>query len=200
MFVSLESRDIVVEVTLASPNVTSDTVVLPHALVQLSYSDTLKHALVGPIALTAHIARPNNKEVSWPNPYVACQWLRVRTVRVSTNALTSIANGDGSTLNFEMSHLLNQIIDRADRLSKDGEVDMAKEVLTNWIEEFHKEAFEIGMQEDALVKQLLKDLTECLDVLKRKDYSAYAENELGVKMNTHYFQRCSEPIMSGKHK
>jgi hypothetical protein len=145
--------------------------VLPHAIVQLSYNDTIKHTQVGPIALTAHIARPNDKEVSWSNRYVAIQWLRVRTART---------------------------IGKAEKLAKDGEVDQAKEELTNWIESFHKEAFEIGATDDVLVKQLLLDLTECLDVLKKNDYSPYNDNELGIKMNTHNFQRCSEPILSGK--
>jgi len=139
---------------------------------QLSYNDTLKHVFVGPITLSAQIARPNTKEVSWPNQYVVSQWLRVRTVRV---------------------------IKRAEMLARAGEVNQAKEELVNWIEEFHKEAFEVGIKDDVLVKQLLLDLTDCLNVLKRKDYSSYSENELGVKMNTHYFQRCSEP-MTGKHK
>lgn len=110
--------------------------------------------------------------MSWSNQYVAIQWLRVRTART---------------------------IGKAEKLAKDGEVDLAKEELTNWIEYFHKEAFEIGATDDVLVKQLLSDLTECLDVLKKNDYTPYADNELGIKMNTHYFQRCSEPIMSGKH-
>ncbi|KAL3803840.1 hypothetical protein HJC23_004002 [Cyclotella cryptica] len=170
-----ESRDIVFEVTLISPttmkNGSSSAHLFPHAIVQLSYNDTLNHSRIGPVSLPALIARPNDRELSWPNRYVTIQWLRVRTVRV---------------------------IGRAEKLSKDGEVDLAKTEIINWIEEFHKESFEVGAQEDALVVQLLSDLTECLDILKRKDYNAYAENELGVKMNTHYFQRCSEPIISGK--
>lgn len=162
-----ESRDIIFEVTLASPSIiTKDgDNVLPHALVQLSYNDTIKHTQVGPIALTAHIARPNDKEVSWSNQYVAIQWLRVRTAR---------------------------IIGRAEKLAKEGEVDLARSELSNWIEDFHKEAFEIGATNEPLVKQLLADLTECLRVLKKKDYNAYDENELGIKMTTHYSQRCSE--------
>lgn len=169
-----ESRDIVFDVTLASPSILNKDSgnVFPHALVQLSYNDTIKHTQVGPITLSAHIARPNDKEVSWANQYVAIQWLRVRTARS---------------------------IEKAEKLSKDGDVDLAKEELTNWIEYFHKEAFEIGATDDPLVKQLLSDLTECLDVLQKKDYNAYSENELGIKINTHYFQRCSEPIISGKH-
>lgn len=124
-----ESRDVVFEVTLISPTtLTNDCSsfahTYPHALVQLSYNDTIKHSRIGPVSLMAFIARPNDKEVSWPNRYVTVQWLRVRTVKV---------------------------IGRAEKLSKDGEVDLAKTEITNWIEDFHKESFEVGAQEDALV-------------------------------------------------
>ena len=44
-----------------------------------------------------------------------------------------------------------KVIGRAEKLSKDGEVDLAKTEITNWIEDFHKESFEVGAQEDALV-------------------------------------------------
>lgn len=49
-------------------------------------------------------------------------------------------------------------------------------------------------------KQLLSDLTESLDALRQKDYNSYAENDLGIKIHTHYFQRCSEPLILGKQK
>lgn len=122
-----ESRDVVFEVTLVTPTTHAAfaSVPLPHALVQLAYNDTIKHVSVGPMSVRAHIARPNDKEVSWSNQYVAIQWLRVRTV---------------------------QVMERADKLSKDGDLDLAKAELANWIEEFHKEAFEVGAQEDLLVK------------------------------------------------
>ena len=81
MIISKESRDIVFEVTLVSPSTLRDDAYgIPHALVQLTYYDTISSAQVGPITLTAHISRPNDNEVSWRNPSVTCQLLRVRTV------------------------------------------------------------------------------------------------------------------------
>jgi hypothetical protein len=172
-----ECRDILFETTLVyptkkPPQSNASPIFYPHALVELSYIDTIRHRSIAPISFLAGIARPNSNEISWPNQYVAVQWLRVRTAKA---------------------------IRQAEQLAKDGEIDQAKDGLTKWIEEFNKESFEIGSKDDPLIKQLLVDLTECLDLIKGKNYNAYVENELGVKMHSHFSQRCSEPMVAGKH-
>eukprot|EP01083_Nonionella_stella_P119260 356410_1 len=162
-----ETRDIIFEMTLVSPKMFVDaTSIFPHADVQLSYVDTIKHSCIGPLSCTATIARPPNDDLGWPNRYVAIQWMRVRTAN---------------------------IIAKAEQLAKSGELDQAKKELDNWIEDFQKEKFEIGSK-DPLLDQLLIDLSGSLDMLKGTDYNAYIENELGVRMQAHFSQRCSEPL------
>ena len=149
-----ETRDIMFEVTLATPRFASADSLIPHAIVELSYVDTIKHSLIA-LSKTCDIFRPNSGDISWPNQYVAIQWLRVRSAKVIQDAELNAKNGD---------------------------VDKAKNDLQTWIDEFNKEKFEIGAQRDPLVDQLFVDLTESLDLLKKTDYDAYAENDLGVRM------------------
>jgi hypothetical protein len=167
-----ESRDIIFEVTLASPSrsfLQDSTPDIPHALVELTYIDTIHHTCVGPVSSVALIKRPNSQDLSWPNRDVAIQWLRIRTANC---------------------------IAQAESLAKLGELDKAKKELGDWIEEFTRESFEIGAAKDPLIEQLRLDLTESLDLLKKKGdaYSAYVENDLGVRVRTHMSQRCSEPF------
>lgn len=165
-----ETRDVIFEVTLASPSQSStlqDNISIPHALVELTYMDTIRHTRVGPISSVALIKRPNSQDLSWPNRYVAIQWLRVRTALC---------------------------IAQAESLARLGELDRAKKELTDWTEEFTGESFEIGANKEPLIKQLRLDLTESLDLLKGNSYNAYIENDLGVRVHTHMSQRCSEPI------
>ena len=143
---------------------------LTHALVELSYMDTIRHTHIGPIACEANISRPNDSSLSWPNRYVAIQWMRVRTAKA---------------------------ISAAEHLARIGELDPAKKELRKWVEEFHREAFEIAANEDPLIVQLSVDLKECVDMLNEKKYNAYVENEMGVRVQSHFSQRCSEP-MTGK--
>ena len=151
-----ETRDIIFEVSLVYPKTADDDTptLFPHAIVELSYFDTIKHTLIGPLTCTALIARPNNDDLGWPNGYVAIQWMRVRTAKVIADAW---------------------------QLEQIGDLDRAKLKLSGWIEEFQKEKFEIGSNEP-LLDQLLVDLTGCLDMLKKTNYDAYVENELGVRM------------------
>ncbi|KAL7553286.1 hypothetical protein ACHAWF_017103 [Thalassiosira exigua] len=164
-----ESRDVLFDVTLATPKKTSDDETQPlcHALVKLSYVDTIKHSFVGPLTGTAVIARPNDDDLGWPNHHVAKQWMRVRTAKV---------------------------ISEAEQLAKIGDFERARTKIESWLEEFQKESFEIGSkEEDSLLLSLREDLTDCLDVLKASDYNPYVENELGVRVQAHFSQRCSEP-------
>jgi hypothetical protein len=150
-----ETRDVIFEVTLVYPKTADDShPYFPHAIVDLSYFDTIKHTLIGPLSCTALIARPNNNDLSWPDRRVAVQYMRVRTAKVIAEAWN---------------------------LEQRGELDRAKQKLSNWIEEFQKEKFEIGSGEP-LLDQLLVDLTVCLGALKIAKYDEYAENELGVRM------------------
>mmetsp|Transcript_20745 Transcript_20745/g.43574 ORF Transcript_20745/g.43574 Transcript_20745/m.43574 type:complete len:554 (+) Transcript_20745:44-1705(+) len=163
-----ESRDIIFEVALMAPTKTSqDDPSLGHALVELSYMDTIKHCYIGPLTCTANISRPSNNLVSWPNRYVAVQWMRVRTAKA---------------------------ISAAEELAKLGNIDEAKASLSKWMTEFNRESFEVAANEDPLIVQLGIDLKECLEVLKDKNHNVFAENELGVRMQAHLSQRCSEPI------
>ena len=166
-----ETRDIIFEVSLACPSQSlslRDThPALAHALVELTYNDTIHHTRVGPVSSVALIKRPNSTELSWPNRYVEMQWLRVRTVIC---------------------------IAQAESLARLGELDKAKKELTQWIEEFTRESFEIGADKEPLIEQLRLDLTESLDLLKGDAFNAYIDNDLGVRVHTHMSQRCSQPF------
>lgn len=158
------------EVTLASPNqslLQDSTPAIPHALVELSYIDTIHHTHVGPVSSVAVIKRPNSQELAWPNREVAIHWLRVRTANC---------------------------IAQAETLAKLGELDKAKKELEAWKEEFTRESFEIGAKKEPLIEQLQLDLMESLDLLNGDAYNAYVENDLGVRVRTHMSQRCSEPF------
>lgn len=165
-----ETRDIMFEVTLASPSRSSledSTPAIPHALVELTYIDTIHHTRVGPVSSVAVIKRPNSQDLAWPNRDVAIQWLRVRTANC---------------------------IAQAESMAKLGELDKAKKEVEDWIEEFTSESFEIGAAKEPLIEQLQKDLAESLELLKGDTYNAYVENDLGVRVRTHMSQRCSEPF------
>lgn len=160
----------VFEVTLASPSRTflkDSTPAIPHALVELTYIDTIHHTRVGPLSSVAVIKRPNSQDLAWPNRDVAIQWLRVRTANC---------------------------IAQAESMAKIGELDKAKKEVEDWIEEFTRESFEIGAANEHLIEQLQKDLVESLELLKGDTYNAYVENDLGVRVRTHMSQRCSEPF------
>lgn len=160
----------VFEVTLASPirSFLEDTApAIPHALVELTYVDTIHHTRVGPVSSVAVIKRPNSPDLSWPNRDVAIQWLRVRTANC---------------------------IAQAESLARLGELDKSKKELGDWIEEFTRECFEIGADKEPLIEQLRLDLKESLDLLKGNVYNAYVENDLGIRVHTHMSQRCSEPF------
>ena len=188
-----ETRDVLFEVSLASPKTILEGAApgIDHAYVELSYMDTIKHDFVGPLSCAAAIERPNNDDLGWPEPHVAVQWMRIRTAKV---------------------------ISQAEDLAKRGELDKATEEITNWMDAFQKERFEIGSR-DPLLEQLLADLMDCLEMLKGTEYNAYVENELGVRMQVrclfhvesncysesvyshnelapqaHFSQRCSEPL------
>ena len=161
-----ETRDVLFEVTLVPPKSALDDTLVLHSIVELSYFDTLKHAFGGPLTGTAFIARPNSSELSWPNKYVAIQWLRVRTAKALYDA---------------------------DQEAKNGNVDKAERTLEAWLKEFRRENFEIGSTEP-LLDQLLVDLTESLDLLTKTEYNPYSFSTLGVRMQAHFSQRCSEPI------
>ena len=92
-----------------------------------------------------------------------------------------------------------KVIADAWQLEQIGDLDRAKQKLTSWIEEFNKEKFEIG-SEEPLLEQLLVDLNGCLGMLKKTNYDAYVENELGVRMQVsfgsiYYFY----PILASAH-
>ena len=107
-----ETRDVLFEVSLACPRSYKDTeLLLCHGTVELSYEDTIKHSVVGPLVERALILRPSSSELGWPNQHVAIQWLRVRTANVISNAEQS---------------------------AKMGEVDKAKKDLTSWLQEFER--------------------------------------------------------------
>lgn len=151
-----ESRDLLFEVTLATPKKSPvDEAPIPHATVELSYVDTLKHSNVGAITRVAAIARPLSNYLGWPNKYVATQWMRVRTAKV---------------------------IAEAQNLASMGEVDAAKLSISNWINDVKKEKFELGASNLPLLDQLLNDLNDCFEVLSHSNYNAYSENELGVRV------------------
>ncbi len=173
-----ETRDIIFEVSLVYPKTSAEDAdndlpsLFPHSIVELSYFDTIKHVSIGPLLCTTLIARPYNDYLGWPNCYVAIQWMRVRTAKVIADAW---------------------------QLEQIGDLDLAKQKLTNWIEEFNKEKFEIG-SEEPLLEQLLVDLNGCLGMLKKTNYDAYVENELGVRMQVsfgsiYYFY----PILASAH-
>jgi len=187
--------------TLVTPSTLHDDAYrIPHALVQLTYYDTINETQVGPIPLTAHISRPNDNEVSWRDPSVTCQLLRVRTVEAIMRAKKEESKEQFVNCFVERSCMNSYIARSTVSQADDGNVDLAKQELEEWIEEFHKEAFEVGASNTVLVKQLLVDLTDCLTALAKHEYNPYAVNDLGVKMNTHWLQRCSEPIIHGKQK
>ena len=70
-----ETRDILFEVSLASPSKSSgnEPALIPHANVELSYVDTIMHSYIGPVQCSAAIARPISDDLGWPNRYVAVQ-------------------------------------------------------------------------------------------------------------------------------
>ena len=91
-FYAEESRDVVMQVKLASPVVSTPSI--PHIRAFLSYTDTLQKRPVVTPTVVASIARPWGAEIAEAHTHVAVQCFRVLTTEHLTRADTMARSGD----------------------------------------------------------------------------------------------------------
>eukprot|EP00978_Attheya_sp_CCMP212_P026865 scaffold89095_cov46-Attheya_sp.AAC.4 len=170
-FYAEESRDVVFEVPLQrreSKELNEDEdeyEPIPHAIVSLTYMDTIRKRAVTRSPLTAFISRPDGREMSDSNLHVAVQWLRVRATKAMTEA---------------------------GQLSRNGDLKGARGVIQNGLNEIWREST-IGIQSDPIVAQVIVDLNEVLQGLESTIvYDGYGAYHLESKRQTHMMQRSAE--------
>jgi len=162
-FYSEESRDVILEVSLASGSRGSEPV--PHVQCTLSYLDTIKKCLTDGDAVTASIARPTGSKMSPSNLHVAAQWLRIRATRA---------------------------MKEADDLSRVGNLEEARAKIRACLNDIEAETTE-GAQSHPLIVQLVSDLNESLvGLADRETYAAQGEMYMQNKLMGHAQQRCCE--------
>ena len=165
-FYAEESRDILVEVTLANPFITDVDYWITHAIVSLSYTETLSKDLVLGRPVLCDIARITGRAVSPANQHVKVQFLRVHVM---------------------------QAIQDADALAAKGMLKEAWIRIDTMMDSIHMLTDDI--RSDALVIQLLQDLTRCRNGLV--SYQAYVSSGSHTLRNTlqsHGTQRCMDSL------
>ena len=168
-FYAEETRDILIEVTLATPTFTTHdaeapNVALAHLLATLSYTDILKKSPIRlPKPVVCLIERPDSDEISTDNEYIAKQWIRVFATK-------------------EM--------EEAEKLAQRGQFVEAKRRLQG-VKDLIAKA-EQHVRDDAMVDQLAKDLQESMNgCLSTADYISHGSKSLAHHHQTYKRQRMS---------
>ena len=167
-FYAEESRDVLIEVTLAPAHpvdsqAKSDTP-LPHLSVSLDYTDILQKKPAQTVSLTCSICRPAGNTVSEEDPHVAAQWLRV----VATRAMKTAS----------------QFGNQNDLAQARSSLQAAKDQIA---------AAHIDVQNDFMVIVLVEDLTEAMNGLQSsQEYRERGTHYLSRKRQAYTTQRCNE--------
>lgn len=168
-FYAEETRDILVEVTLAKPvtscvseKANNDRFV--HLLATLSYTDILKKTpMRSPKHVLCFIERPDNHDVSFDNEYISKQWIRVHAAKEMEEA--------------EKLAELGQFVDAKRRLQ--GVKDLIARA-------------DINVRNDVMVDQLAKDLQESMNgCVSSFEYDSYGSKHLAYHQQTYKRQRMS---------
>ena len=168
-FYAEETRDVLIEVTLASTATPCITEKAPnnglaHLLATLSYTDILKKAPIrSPKPVVCSIARPENDEISVDNEYISKQWIRVYATK-------------------EM--------EEAEKLAEVGQFTDAKRRLQG-VNDLIMKA-ERNVRDDVMIDQLTKDLQELMNgFASNVAYYSYGSKQLAHHQQTYKRQRMS---------
>ena len=160
-FYAEESRDVLFEVTLAKP-----VGVISHAIVTLSYTDTLfkSPTVAGPMHCT--IERVLGDEISPRNKHVEAQWLRV----LSTEAMMT-----------------------ADTIASRGKLDEAKATIVSMLQKIQESSESV--KSNPLVTQLSEDLNRCkAGLATRGTYQNHGHHYMQTTFASHGTQRCMDSV------
>merc|ERR1712130_657647 len=104
---------------------------IPHALIHLTYMDTINKQLVESKSVIGSIARPKNSEVSPINQYVGLQMLRINTTNIIANV---------------------------EEIGERGDLSVAKSKIESYRKQLKDEASALGKQSDPLIAQMMDEL------------------------------------------
>jgi len=162
-FYAEESRDVLFEVTLADPTDPVDYWIT-HATASISYTDTLSNEFVVCKPIPCDIARITGSAISRADQHIKVQWLRV---------------------------CVTEMIEEADVLAANGNVEAAQVVIDNTLEAIRMSSDDVRW--DELVKQLAENLHRCREGLKSYDiYLNYGTHTMRNALQSHGSQRCMD--------
>jgi von Willebrand factor type A domain len=166
-FYAEESRDVIIEVTLANVNTTGITQ-LPHLSASLAYTDILQKKPVQSKPLICTVNRPPGSEVSEDNAHVAAQWLRVVASREMKNA---------------------------EQFAQQNDLVQGRQCLQRAI--CHIDAAPSNIQRDFMIRELKNDLETVDNGFQSLgSYEASGAMHVAQKRQTWSVQRCSETLAS----
>lgn len=167
-FYAEESRDVIVEVKLATPPASGTAVdhLIAHATLSLSFTDALRLKPSSCRPISCGVSRLPGTGVSAANPHVKVQWLRIR---------------------------VTEVIAEADQLSQLGSLGEARAVIAGMLEAIQLSADGGEERANPLVGQLIGDLTRIQEGLVSKEtYAEYGGHRIQNTMQMHRQQRCTD--------
>lgn len=168
-FYAEESRDVVFEVTLATPGKGCDLPsLIPHACMTLAFTDAIQKRPVKTEPVICSIDRPTGNEISAANQHVIVQWLRIYTT---------------------------QELSEAEKLGNQQNLGAARAKIQKALETIKGTP---GVQQtDPLIAQLTAELEQVLQGLSsRQMYASGGGHYMRKTMQSHAMQRCSEATHS----
>ena len=164
-FYSEESRDILVEVKLATPTteLSVGTEPIPHVDLTVSYFDMIAKCLVRSETVSCSVRRPPGNEVGSQDPYVVSQCLRVKSV-----------------------HFMSE----ADQKAKEGDLSKAKAYIKEMRDEIA--AAPRSVQESPAIAELFRDMDQLESGLQSKaDYDVRGSKLFSTNIRKNTIQRAA---------
>jgi hypothetical protein len=162
-FYAEESRDVLFEVKLATPREGADGSPIAHAIVSLSYTDTIEKRPIETGPVKCSINRPPGNEVSETHLHVLVQGLRIKATEEMAEAEKDCQAGNLSSARAKIQRT-QEMIQRTP-----------------------------GVQGDPVVEQLSFDLSTVAQGLdSQRSYTSYGRHTMQRSAQAHRRQRCSE--------
>lgn len=167
-FYAEESRDVVFEVTLATPLEGSSLSSIPHAEITLAYTDAIQKRPVKTAPVVCAVSRPEGNQISEANQHVLVQWLRIYATQEMTEA--------------------EKLGNQQNLPAAQARIQKALETIQNTP----------GVpQSDPLVVQLTAELKQVLQGFSsRHEYARVGGHYTRRTIQSHAMQRCSEATHS----
>jgi len=161
-FYAEESRDIILEVALASESSSTPVV---HVCSSMSYLDTINSKLVQSDNVYGSLTRSPGNEVSPSNHHVSLQCIRIKTT---------------------------EVIAEAEKLAGSGQYDNAKKTISQHINFLQKEAATLGESNPSIVQMLNELNSILTGLSSHTTYESFGGAYMQSRLQTHKWQRCAE--------